>query len=180
VDTITMEQRVLSVAAEGDNPELPYVQYGNRRDYKLWYKLQLVKETLEPKASVSLIARHYNLNTNVLFRWRQEYRKGTLRPSSRVGTSDRFAIVGVIGEDGKLEPVPVPPTPKPSLPLPPPVEPKQPSPKTLPVPLASPPPRAPAPGVIEMQLSGRIKIRIEGDVNKDTLRRVLAVAREFA
>ncbi len=34
--------------------------------------------------------------------------------------------------------------------------------------------------MIELQLSGRIKMRIEGDVNKDTLRRVLAVAREFA
>jgi len=36
------------------------------------------------------------------------------------------------------------------------------------------------PGGIELQLCGRIKVRLEGEVNKDVLRRVLAVARDFA
>ncbi len=135
-----MHQRVSSVAAGEESPELPYIQYGNRRDYKLWYKLQLVKESLEPGASVSVIARRHNLNSNVLFRWRLEYRRGTLRPSSRMATADRFAAVGVIGEDGKLAPS-VPP--KPAITLPPPPA-KAPEVKALPSPAAASAPARPA------------------------------------
>jgi hypothetical protein len=36
------------------------------------------------------------------------------------------------------------------------------------------------PGIVELYLSGRIKIRIRGNVNKDALGSLLAVARELA
>jgi len=145
-----------------------------RREYATWYKFQVIDECKQPGASVSIVARQHNINTNVVFRWRREIQLGLLKPV-RPPPSGPFATVGVIGEDGKLEPIP----PAPTITLPPPAEAKPSSAKPLPVPAPSPPPRSSA-GVIEMHFSGRIKIRIEGDVNKDTLRRVLAVAREFA
>jgi transposase-like protein len=95
-----MRQRVLSETGEGDKVALPYIQSGNRRDYKLWFKLQVVRETFEPGASVSVIARRHNINSNVLFRWRQGYRNGMLKPSARVPANERVAAVGMIGEEG--------------------------------------------------------------------------------
>ena len=171
-----MEPRTSSGPGE-QRSELPYIENGNRREYAVWYKFQVIDECKRPGASVSIVARQHNINTNVVFRWRREIQLGLLKPV-RPPQSGPFAAVGVIGEDGKLEPLPPAPA-APVITLPPPAEVKPSSTKTSPVPASSPPQRSSV-GVIEMHLSGRIKIRIEGDVNKDTLRRVLAVAREFA
>jgi transposase-like protein len=170
-----MEPRASSGPEAGQRPELPYIENGNRREYATWFKFQVIDECKRPGASVSIVARQHNINTNVVFRWRREIQLGLLKPV-RPPQSSLFATVGVIGEDGKLEPAPPAPA-APTITLPSPAEAKPSSAKTLSVPS---PPQRPSVGVIEMQLPGRIKIRIEGDVNKDTLRRVLAVAREFA
>jgi transposase len=50
-----------------------------RRDYSLEFKLKIVRETLMPGASVSIVARRHDLNSNMLFRWRREYKNGELR-----------------------------------------------------------------------------------------------------
>jgi transposase len=45
---------------------------GKRRNWPEAFKRQLVAETLEPGASVSIVARRHDLNTNQLFKWRRE------------------------------------------------------------------------------------------------------------
>jgi transposase len=37
---------------------------------------QIVEETLKPGASVSLVARAHDINTNQVFHWRRQYREG--------------------------------------------------------------------------------------------------------
>ena len=41
-------------------------------------KRQMVQETLEPGASVAIIARRHGVNANQLFSWRRQYRRGVL------------------------------------------------------------------------------------------------------
>ncbi len=37
---------------------------------------QIVEETMQPGASVSRVARAYDINANVVFQWRRQYRAG--------------------------------------------------------------------------------------------------------
>jgi transposase len=48
------------------------------RVYPREFKQQVVKETLEPGASVSIVARRHDMNANVVFEWRKLYREGKL------------------------------------------------------------------------------------------------------
>ena len=41
---------------------------------------QIVEETLKPGASVSVVARAHNVNTNQVFKWRRQYKDGQLDP----------------------------------------------------------------------------------------------------
>ncbi len=41
---------------------------------------QIVEETLKPGASVSVVARAHNVNTNQVFTWRRQYKQGQLEP----------------------------------------------------------------------------------------------------
>ena len=43
---------------------------------------RIVEETLKPGASVSLVARAHNVNTNQVFKWRSQYRQGQLEIES--------------------------------------------------------------------------------------------------
>jgi len=45
---------------------------GQRREWPEALKRQMVAETLEPGASVSIVARRHDVNTNQLFKWRRE------------------------------------------------------------------------------------------------------------
>src|SRR5882762_6186371 len=45
---------------------------GRRREWPELLKRQMVAETLEPGASVSIVARRYDVNTNQLFKWPRE------------------------------------------------------------------------------------------------------------
>ena len=45
---------------------------GGRREWPEALKRQMVAETLEPGASVSIVARRHDVNTNQLFKWRRE------------------------------------------------------------------------------------------------------------
>ena len=45
---------------------------GRRREWPESLKRQMVAETLEPGASVSIVARRHDVNTNQLFKWRRE------------------------------------------------------------------------------------------------------------
>ena len=43
-----------------------------RRQWTEAFKRQIVAETLEPGASVSIVARQHDVNANQLFKWRRE------------------------------------------------------------------------------------------------------------
>jgi len=48
---------------------------------------QIVEETLKPGASVSLVARAHNVNTNQVFKWRRQYQQGRLEVDSAPTTA---------------------------------------------------------------------------------------------
>jgi transposase len=50
----------------------------HRRRWLERLKRQIVAETLEAGASVSVVARRHDINANQLFRWRREWRDGLL------------------------------------------------------------------------------------------------------
>ena len=49
-----------------------------RRTYAQEFKQQVIRETLEPGMSVSIVARRHDINANVVFGWRKQYREGKL------------------------------------------------------------------------------------------------------
>ena len=155
-------------AEEARHHNAPYVIKSGRRLYKEWFKAQVAQECLAPGALVSTVAQRHNINTNVLFRWRREFRLGLLRPTR----TENFVSAGVIGSDGKVQ------APQPTLPFGGPTA--APKAKKRSAVKAAPAQRPARHGVVELYLSGRIKIRIRGDVNKDMLSSILAVAREIA
>jgi transposase len=62
---------------------------GPRRRRPLEEKRKIVEETLEPGASVAIVARRYELNANVIFGWRRLYRAG------RLGGSPEASLIPV-------------------------------------------------------------------------------------
>src|SRR5262245_20254284 len=54
-----------------------------RRYYRREQKLRIVEETYAPGASVSVIARKYDVNANIVFAWRREQKRGRLDPTPR-------------------------------------------------------------------------------------------------
>jgi transposase len=51
-----------------------------RPNFPLDFKRRLVEASFEPGASVARLAREHDLNANVLFNWRHQYRQGKLGP----------------------------------------------------------------------------------------------------
>ena len=49
-----------------------------RRSWSLTEKRRMVEESLDPGASVSVVARRYDVNANLLFSWRRLYQSGLL------------------------------------------------------------------------------------------------------
>src|SRR5215467_15053808 len=69
-----------------------------RRRRRLWSddeKRRIVAETLEPGASVSIVARRHDLNANMLFTWRRTF--GTAS-SGAVGEAMRLVPAVVVSE----------------------------------------------------------------------------------
>jgi|ERR1035441_7838821 transposase-like protein len=50
-------------------------QTGRNRRYSSAFKRKVVKESLVPGASVSVVARRHDINSNIVFRWRKEFRE---------------------------------------------------------------------------------------------------------
>jgi transposase len=157
--------------------EPPYTESEGRRAYKEWFKAQVVEECRAPGASVSLVARRHDINSNVLFRWRREYRLGIIRPSQRPNGSIDFVPVGVIDADGRLiEQAPE----KPATSAPAPAKANPSAVKALTAPIPAVAAAKIRPGVVELHLSGHVKmIRIQGDVGKEALQTIFDVAREL-
>jgi transposase len=69
---------------------------GGRRRNKRWpeaLKREIVAATLVPGASVSVVARQYDVNANQVFMWRRRYGDGAERPVS--GSAGSPALVPV-------------------------------------------------------------------------------------
>ncbi|QLG95412.1 transposase [Pseudomonas yamanorum] len=64
----------------------PARRRGRRLNFPLDFKRQVVEATLQPGASVSLIAREHDVNANLVFRWRHQYQEGVFGPISQSAT----------------------------------------------------------------------------------------------
>lgn len=53
------------------------------RSYAREFKLQVIREALEPGVSVSVVARRHDINANVVFGWLKQYRDGKLAVPAR-------------------------------------------------------------------------------------------------
>ena len=66
---------------------------GRRREWPEALKRRMVAETLEPGASVSIVARRHDVNTNQLFKWRRELLPKTVPAVVEGGTMVPVEIV---------------------------------------------------------------------------------------
>jgi len=57
-------------------------RHHRRPNFPLDFKLKLVEASFAPGVSVAQLARENNLNDNVLFNWRNQYRQGKFGPIS--------------------------------------------------------------------------------------------------
>lgn len=132
-----------------------------RREYSMAKKLQVVRETLTPGASVSVVARRHDINTNLVFTWRRAYARGELskagEKSDKKAPSQEFVPVGVVDHGGALRALPGP---------------KQDA------ALHDPMGREPVePGLIEIETAAGVKVRVSGRVDDRVLGLVLAEIR---
>lgn len=71
-----------------------------RRTYTIERKRELVEATMQPGASVSVVAQHHGVNANLLFTWRRQMREA--RPEA-TGTAAiqpmQFLPVGIVSRD---------------------------------------------------------------------------------
>jgi transposase len=77
-----------------------------RRSWPEALKREVVAASLEPGASVSLVARRYDLNTNQLFSWRRRYRNGSQGVSGAAGPE---LLPVTVTDDCAGEPIASPP-----------------------------------------------------------------------
>jgi transposase len=126
-------------------------------------KRTIVEETLVPGASVSIVARRHDVNTNQLFTWRGQYRRGEL------GGGAALVPVGVIGEGGIVSAV---------------LDLAKAESARPPEPYAEPRPSVAAaskqPKMIEVELRSGTRIRIDADVRGSALQQVLKLIRSLA
>lgn len=64
----------------------PARRTGRRPNFSLAFKRQVVVATLQPGASVSLIAPEHDVNANLVFRWRHQYQDGAFGPLDQSAT----------------------------------------------------------------------------------------------
>jgi transposase len=137
------------------------------KHYPLALKHRIVEETFAPGQSVSVVARRHDVNANLVFEWRKQYRQGTLGKGKRRTRSAGTELirVGVIGDNGALHGLPV--TSSPSL-----------AETTLPQAPAAREPRSA--GMIEIEMKSGIKVRVDAGIEEGALRRVLAAIKDLA
>ena len=66
-------------------------QIRRRKQWSVQEKLRIVRETLQPHASVALIARRHGVNANQVFAWRRQYRRGGLTGRDAENGAERKA-----------------------------------------------------------------------------------------
>jgi transposase len=123
-----------------------------RRRWTRAQKRRLVAETLAPGASVSLVARRYDVNANLLFTWRRQMRRGTLgeEPPGAADDESLPLIPIEVTADGKAQPPQRPPA------------------------------RDDRAGIIEIALPSGERLRVDAGVDEPALRRVLTAIRSLS
>ena len=121
-----------------------------RRHHDRAFKQELVRQSLEPGASVSAIALRSGINANMLFKWRRE------EPQSIGGATAAGLLPIVVAQEGGVMTAP---TSNGAM---------------------SPPSRpAPRAGIIELEFAGA-HLRLRGTVDEDSLCSVLRALRQAA
>ena len=69
-----------------------------RRRWTAAQKQRIVEETRAPGASVSVVARRYDINANLLFKWKRQAEAGA--PDMAVLEGPEFVPIGVVGRAG--------------------------------------------------------------------------------
>lgn len=136
-----------------------------RRVWTKEQKRQIAEESFEPNTSVSIVARRHDVNTNQVFKWRQEYLRGDFNGTSEEPAKTKFIPLGVIGRDGLMA-----------------------TPSEKPTPASSPPPApssishiaSSSQGIIEVVLRRGVGVRIKGKVDMLMLQDVLTVVKSLS
>ncbi|WP_159097284.1 transposase, partial [Escherichia coli] len=68
-------------------------------NYPVEFKIKMVELSHRPEISVAQLAREHGINDNLLFKWRQYWREGKLRPPSTTENN-----VPELWREGKLRP----------------------------------------------------------------------------
>ena len=141
--------------------EDPTNSIGGKNPARRWSdeeKLAIVRECDLPGSSVSMVSRRHDINSNLIFNWRSQVRRGALG----IGTAIRPLppLVPVTIVDDRVQ----------QLALPPPSS----SVKAAPPPKPSPPPAPAATGRIEIEMPSGVRVRFDSTVSAAALRNVLA------
>ena len=115
-----------------------------RRRWRLEDKLRMLAELDDPGMSVAAVARRHEVSRGLLHNWRWQFRKGALTELPRL----QFVPLEIVQE---------------SAPEPPPTAPSS-------VKAGRGPKRA---GMMEIELGGGRRVRVDRDVDGDALRRVI-------
>ena len=122
----------------------------SRRHHDRAFKQELVRQSLEPGASVSAIALRSGINANMLFKWRREH--------VRAAGGATAAVLLPVEIAPAAEVMTIPASGGPTAP---------------------PPRSAPRNGVIELEFAGA-QLRLRGTVDEDSLCSVLRALRQSA
>ena len=121
-----------------------------RRHHDRAFKQELVRQSLEPGASVSAVALRSGINANMLFKWRRKH----VRAAGNATPTVLLPIEVAPASEVMSIPASTGPTPSPSR-------------------------SAPRNGVIELQFAGA-QLRLRGPVDEDSLCSVLRALRQSA
>jgi transposase len=70
-----------------------------RRSYTSEQKRELVEATMQPGASVSVVAQRHDVNANLLFTWRRQMREAQAGEPRATPEPTQFIPLGVVGSD---------------------------------------------------------------------------------
>jgi len=120
-----------------------------RRKYSVAEKRAIVEETQRRGASVAVVAQRHGVNANLLFGWRRLYQRGVLSAEAPADSATLLAV-------------------KVSTPT------LLPSERVRELRPAEAPGKEPTGGVIEIEFSGGVRLKVRGRVDRATLTRIIA------
>lgn len=135
-----------------------------KRRYTDDEKLAMVRECECPGSSVSVVARRYDINSNLLFNWRNQVRRGVLGNGRAARPLPALVPVTILDDPGTGRALPAPQT-------------REQQKKSTRRSLAKVPAVAPKPesGRIEIKLPNGVCMRFDSSVDDGMLSRLLAV-----